>query len=101
MGNSSCSGQESVDENNTTSESRLISKDSTQLPNSIEWLLMKYYQDIDTIKNNIIVFKNGKSMKFDDNLQKNVVELLDNPDVEDQFRFDYNLSKNASSNTDA
>lgn len=101
MGNSSCSGQESIDENKTTKESRVISTNSTQHANSIESLLMKYYQDIDTIKNNIIVFKNGKSMKFDDNIQKNVVELLDNPDVEDQFRFDYNLSKNSSSNTDA
>lgn len=101
VGNSSCSGQENVDVNKTTSESKLESTHSTQHSNSIESLLMKYYQDIDTIKNNIIIFKNGKSLKFDDNIQKNGFELLDNADIEDQFRFDYNLSKNASSNTDA
>jgi D-alanyl-D-alanine carboxypeptidase len=52
-------------------------------------ILKKYYPQIADIKDNNVYFKDGSSMIFDDKKNKTFQELLDNPDIEDQFRFTY------------
>jgi D-alanyl-D-alanine carboxypeptidase len=70
---------------------------------SFNLVLKKYYPQIADIKDNKVFFKDGSSMIFDDKKNKIFQELLDNPDIEDQFRFSYlsgSFSKNPTNNQD-
>ncbi|MBN2891628.1 MAG: M15 family metallopeptidase [Bacteroidales bacterium] len=52
--------------------------------------LQKSYPDfIIGIKNNTIIWKDSSTMIFDDSLEKDFDELLNNPDVQDMFTFKY------------
>jgi len=97
----SCSGQQKSD---IVSPSAVT--ESTDLKNTYSQdlkvkLLMHFYKDIDTIKENRIFFKDGKSIIYNDNKEKNIEGLLEYPDIEDQYHYLYNLSNDNSLNTDA
>lgn len=97
----SCSGQQKSD-----IVSPSVVTESTDLKNTYSQelkvkLLMHFYKDIDTIKENRIFFKDGKSIIYNDNLEKNIEGLLEYPDIEDQYHYLYNLSNDNSLNTDA
>jgi hypothetical protein len=57
-------------------------------PKEVEKLL-KYYPQIVKYENNILYFKDGSASIYDDGKQKNTQQLLDNPDIEDQFIYEY------------
>ncbi|MDR2635418.1 MAG: SH3 domain-containing protein [Campylobacteraceae bacterium] len=48
--------------------------------------LLRVYKDgISSIKDNLVYFKNGKSVIFDDGVDKTYEEMIENADVQDQF----------------
>lgn len=51
--------------------------------------LLKYYPQIEKIEDNMIFFKNGDKLIYDDGIKKSFLELIEHPDVEDQFFFGY------------
>jgi hypothetical protein len=51
--------------------------------------LLTYYPQIEKIEKNVIFFKNGDKLIYDDGTKKSFLELIENPDVEDQFFFLY------------
>jgi hypothetical protein len=59
-----------------------------------EILLRCYPNDIKQIKENTIYFKDGSTLPFDDGqTNKNSSQLINQPDVEDQFIYPYYLGK--------
>ena len=55
--------------------------------------LQKYYPQIIDYKGNKLFFKDGSSLIYDDFKTKSTTELIENPDVEDQFFYDYKLGQ--------
>ena len=55
--------------------------------------LMKYYPQIVRYDQNRIYFNDGSSMIYDDHKKKSSQELLDNPDIQDQFTYEYKRGK--------
>jgi len=51
--------------------------------------LVSSYKSIVKCENNRIYLQNGKSFIYDDGKKKNFKELLNNPDIEDMFKFKY------------
>jgi len=51
--------------------------------------LVASYSKVASCENNRIYLTNGKSFIYDDGKRKNFNELLNNPDIEDMFRFKY------------
>lgn len=62
---------------------------SQKLPKNVEKLMKAYPAQIIGFENNQIVFKDGSKQTYDDGKTKTFQEILDNPDIEDQFRFVY------------
>jgi D-alanyl-D-alanine carboxypeptidase len=62
---------------------------SQTIPDNFQKLLKAYPQQIKGFESNKIIFIDGSVMIYDDGLQKTTQELLDNPDVEDQFEYIY------------
>ncbi len=60
-----------------------------EIPRNIRKLMRAYPQQIIDFKSNKIVFKDGSSMIYDDGKKKDFLELLNNPDIEDQFKYNY------------
>ncbi|MBN8570610.1 MAG: M15 family peptidase, partial [Ignavibacteria bacterium] len=52
-------------------------------------LAMSYPDFIDSASNNIVYFKDGTQMPYDDGVQKDYETMLDNPDLEDMMSMDY------------
>ncbi|MDR2789990.1 MAG: SH3 domain-containing protein [Campylobacteraceae bacterium] len=48
-------------------------------------LLKAYKESISSIKDNLVYFKNGKTLPFDDKNGKTYEEILQNADIQDQF----------------
>jgi D-alanyl-D-alanine carboxypeptidase len=63
---------------------------SQTIPENVKKLMDIYPQIIDFIDNKLI-FKDGSSLIYDDNKKKNTEDLIDNPDIEDQFFYNYKL----------
>ena len=55
--------------------------------------LLKYYPQIIDFKENKLFFKDGSNLIYDDFKTKSTTELVENPDVEDQFFYDYKLGQ--------
>ena len=51
--------------------------------------LVNRYHSIKACENNHIIMQNGKSFLYDDGKSKNFNQLLNNPDIEDMFKFKY------------
>jgi D-alanyl-D-alanine carboxypeptidase len=63
-------------------------------------LLLKHYPQITKYQNNYLYFTDGTSLIYDDGQTKTTQQLLDNPDIEDQFFYQYQ-NFNATIKTDA
>ena len=50
---------------------------------------MSYPDFIDSASNNIVYFKDGTQMPYDDGIKKDYETMLDNPDLEDMMSMDY------------
>lgn len=59
-----------------------------------------YYPQVIDCKDNKVIFNDNTYLIYDDKKSKNHQELLDNPDIEDQFRFDYKTTKKLQKNED-
>lgn len=55
--------------------------------------LLNFYPQVSFFKDNKLFFKDGSSLIYDDGKQKSEKLLLENPDIEDQFHYEYNNSK--------
>ena len=53
--------------------------------------LVKHYPQIVDFKNNKLIFKDGSNIIYDDKIKRTTQELIDNPDIEDQFFYNYKL----------
>ena len=62
---------------------------SQNIPRNVKKLMSAYPQQIIDFKSNKIVFKDGSSMIYDDEKKKSFQETLDNPDIQDQFKYNY------------
>jgi D-alanyl-D-alanine carboxypeptidase len=68
----------------------ILSKSYTQeIPVHASKLIKSYPNQIIGFKNNHLIFKDGSTMVYDDEKKKNFQELIDNPDIEDQFSYPY------------
>lgn len=63
---------------------------SQTIPDNVKKLI-QFYPQITNFKDNKLFFKNGSSIVYDDNKKKTSQEVIDNPDVEDQFFYPYQL----------
>ena len=63
---------------------------SQTVPDNVK-KLMKYYPQIIGFKDNKVLFNDGSSLDYDDKKQKSSQELMDNPDIEDQFLYQYKV----------
>jgi hypothetical protein len=66
-----------------------------------EHILVRSYPGIITnVENNVVTFKSGKKMTYDDLEKKSISELLNKPDIQDQLFYGYNQGA-PEKNTDA
>jgi hypothetical protein len=52
-------------------------------------IINSYPEYLSFCKDNYIFWKNGEKQLFDDELKKTAKQLLENPDIEDMFRYEY------------
>jgi hypothetical protein len=71
-------------------------KTNSNIDSNIKNLIDNYPQ-IEKIENNLILFKDGSKMIYNDGKNKSFNELIAKPDVEDQFFYKYSDTKNNSS----
>jgi D-alanyl-D-alanine carboxypeptidase len=62
---------------------------SQEMPQNVKRLMEAYPNQIVDFKENKIIFKDKSTLTYDDKKSKSEQELMDNPDVEDQFKFEY------------
>lgn len=65
---------------------------SQEIPLNVQKLIKTYSNQIIGYKDNKIIFSDKSTLIYDDFKKKKNQELLENPDIEDQFRFDYKLN---------
>ena len=63
---------------------------SQTIPDNVKKLMYSYPQIVD-FKYNKLIFNDGSSLDYDDKKQKSSQELMDNPDIEDQFLYHYKV----------
>ena len=59
------------------------------MPKNVQRLLKAYPNIIIKFQDNLLYFSDGSTLVYDDFKIKNSADLLNNPDIEDQFRFNY------------
>jgi hypothetical protein len=70
---------------------------SQEIPLNVSKLIKAYPNQITGFKDNKIIFKDNSTLIYDDFKKKTNQELIDNPDIEDQFSIEYKLgSRNDS-----
>lgn len=62
-------------------------------PKNVRKLMSAYPDFIIGYEDNYVIFKDGSKMIYDDGKTKTFDEVLKNPDIEDQFRFQYTPGK--------
>ena len=67
----------------------MIDKQQAEYPINVYKLIKSYPEFIIGYKNNYLIFKNGNKLLFNDHKKKNFIELLTNPDINDQFVYPY------------
>ncbi len=72
---------------------------SQTIPKNVK-KLMKYYPQIIDFKDNSLIFKDNSSLVYNDQKSKNSQDIIENPDIEDQFFFEYK-NINSSAKNDA
>jgi hypothetical protein len=74
---------------------------SQEIPLNVQKLMKVYPNQIVGFKDNMIIFSDKSTLTYDDFKKKSNQELIENPDVEDQFRFVYSkLKKNSIPKSD-
>jgi D-alanyl-D-alanine carboxypeptidase len=63
---------------------------SQTIPKNVK-KLMRFYPQIVDFKDNKLFFKDKSTLLYDDKKEKMALELIENPDIEDQFFYDYQL----------
>jgi hypothetical protein len=71
----------------------LFCANNDTIPVGAEKIIKNYPGLVVDYKNNYIFFKDGTSLLYDDKKEKTKDQLLNTPDIEDQFRYDYPLGK--------
>lgn len=67
---------------------------SSDLPPNVRKLMNAYPDFIKGFENNQLILKDNTRITYDDKIQnKSFTELLNNPDVEDQFKYNYKIGK--------
>ena len=66
---------------------------SQEIPLNAQKLIKAYPNQIIGYKDNALIFRDHSTLVFDDYKKKTIRELMDNPDIEDQFFYDYQLGK--------
>lgn len=66
----------------------LAAKDK-EIPNKTHPLVSCYPEYVRRIEGNYLIWTDGEQMIFDDGNKKTIKEMLQNPDIEDQFYFEY------------
>ncbi len=69
---------------------------SQKIPVKVKSLLKAYPSQIIGFENNQIIFSDGTKQIYDDGKAKTFQEILDNPDIEDQFKYNYKRGKNSN-----
>lgn len=64
-----------------------------EIPVNVQKLMDAYPNQIIGFKNNSLVFKDNSTLVYNDSKKKDSQQLLDNPDIEDQFLFVYKKGK--------
>lgn len=64
---------------------------SQEIPLNVKKLIKAYPNQIIGFKNNKLVFNDNSVLEYDDFKIKSIKELIENPDIEDQFFYDYKL----------
>jgi hypothetical protein len=62
---------------------------SQEIPQNVKRLIRAYPNQIIVFKDNKIIFKDHSTLIYDDKISKSKQELIDHPDIEDQFKLDY------------
>jgi hypothetical protein len=75
----------------TKQEAKISAHSEDSLPPLVQ-RLMSIYKEIIGFEENHLVFSNNTRILFDDKRNKNSEELLNNPDVEDVFLWNYDVS---------
>ena len=75
-----------------------LNKLNDSIPKNVHKLITEYDKVIG-YENNYIIFKDGSKLLYDDKKEKNYYQLLNSPDIEDQFKYEYsykgaNIPKN-------
>jgi hypothetical protein len=63
---------------------------SQTIPDNVK-ILMKFYPQIIDFNDNKLFFKDGSRLIYDDKKKKSAQEVIDDPDIEDQFFYNYKL----------
>lgn len=63
---------------------------SQEIPSNVQKLIKAYPSKVIGYKDNKIIFSDKSTLIYDDFKNKTKQELLENPDIEDQFKFVYN-----------
>ena len=75
---------------------------SQDIPSNVQKLMKAYPNQIVGYKDNKLIFSDKSTLVYDDFKKKNNQELIENPDIEDQFRFVYSkIDKNSMAKEDA
>lgn len=64
-----------------------------EIPRPVVKLMKAYPSKITGFKDNRLIFSDGTTLVYDDGKKKSATELLENPDVEDMFRYAYTKGK--------
>ena len=64
---------------------------SQEIPKNVKKLMKVYPNQIIGFKDNYLIFSDHSTLIYDDLKKKNNQELIENPDVEDQFFYNYKL----------
>lgn len=70
-----------------------ISSFSQEIPLNVKKLMIVYPNQVIGFKENKIIFSDNSTLIYNDFKKKTNQELIENPDIEDQFFYDYNLGQ--------
>jgi len=79
---------------NCQSSSGYQNSDQFYKSNQQNKLLQAYPDHVALVEKNLITWKDGTQSIYDDGKTKSIAELIENPDVEDQFHFKYTIGNN-------
>lgn len=96
---SSCADESKLNSSNEIKDKKefISSKIVDSIPIYVKKIMM-FYKDIVDFDSNCLIFSNKTKLIYDDFKKKSKTELLDNPDIEDMFYWNYNTSSDIPKN---